>query len=101
MAAPLAQGQGRRVIILGSEIRFTDCLIPIQNVRPTDDSARPGGWGTIRGEVPYTLHPRVLRFSAPLDLITNHPDASSIDYLLGSYVYGAEIDRVQDRIRIN
>ena len=90
-------------IIRGGEIRFTNGLVTIRNAWPPDESAdmtRSGGWGTIRGEVPYTLHGPVLRFSAPLAMLSDHPDRASIDYLLQLTVFGATTDSVEGTITI-
>ena len=73
-------------VIRGDEIRF-DGLITIRNVDPPDADARAGGWGTIRGEVPYSLHGRMLRFSVPLALLTSQT-SGTVDYLLETYSFG-------------
>jgi hypothetical protein len=76
-------------IIRGGEIYSTTGLIPIRNAVPPDSSdPNSGGWGTIRGEVPYTLNGTRLTFVAPLSLISNSTDASSIDFRLETYAYG-------------
>lgn len=74
-------------IIRGEEIHSTG-LIPIRNAFPPDPLAT-SGWGTIRGEVTFTLHGRVLRFSAPLSMLTDRVGLSVLPYQLEVYEFGS------------
>jgi hypothetical protein len=74
-------------IIRGEEIHSTG-LIPIRNAFPPDPTPGSGGWGTIRGEVPFTLHGPVLSFSAPLSLLTDRTGLSVLPYILEAYEFG-------------
>jgi hypothetical protein len=86
-------------IIRGEEIHWTIDLIPIRNAFPPDYSdPRSGGWGTVRGEVPYTLNGSTLTFAAPLSLISNRTDASNISYHLETYAYGGLTSAVDSHI---
>lgn len=89
------------VIIRGVEIRFTDGLIPVRNVAPEDpDLVRSGGWGTIRGEVPYTLRGRVLSFSVPLSLLTDQSDPDTLAYEVAAFEFGATTNSLLGTIRL-
>jgi RTX toxins and related Ca2+-binding proteins len=62
-------------------------VLRIRNSHPTDPTVPPsvsGGWGTVRGVVPYHLDGNVLTFSTPLGLISDH----SID---GHFTYDLEL----------
>ena len=88
-------------IIRGEEIHSSG-LIPIRNAVPPDDSdPASGGWGTIRGEVPYTLRGRVLMFSAPLGLISDHVDAGAVAYHLETYEFGVLTGSVDGSVRLH
>jgi hypothetical protein len=89
-------------IIRGEEIHTSINLIPIRNAVPPDYSdPRSGGWGTIRGEVPYTIRGRVLTFTVPLSLITDQGDVSAIDYRLETYQFGELTGVVESDIQLN
>jgi hypothetical protein len=51
----------------------------------------------VRGAVPVDLkgHGRVLTFSAPLALVSDHSDDGRFDYLLAVFRYGATTHEVQ------
>jgi hypothetical protein len=86
-------------IIRGGEIYSTSDLIPIRNAVPPDTSdPMSGGWGTIRGEVPFTLSGTRLTFVAPLSLISNSTDAGSVDFRLETYAYGDQTSAVDRHI---
>ena len=88
-------------VIRGDEIRFADGLAAIRNAMPPDDDKlRSGGWGTIRGEVPYSLHGPVLRFSVPLQLISDHAAPGAIAYGLESYEFGGLMHRIEGTIQV-
>ena len=89
-------------IIRGDEIDVAARLLPIRNAYPQDDTGLPesGGWGTIRAWVPFTLHGRVLMFSAPLAAISDQTGASSVSYELQTYMFGALTDWVEGSIAL-
>jgi Ca2+-binding RTX toxin-like protein len=65
----------------------TEDVLQVRNSHPTDPTVPPsvsGGWGTVRGVVPYQLNGSVLKFSTPLGLISDH----SID---GHFTYDLEL----------
>jgi hypothetical protein len=74
-------------IIRGEEIHSTG-MIPIRNAFPPDPTPGSGGWGTIRGEVPFTLHGPVLSFAAPLSLLTDRTGLDILPYILEAYEFG-------------
>ena len=71
-------------LIRGGEIHISGDI----RVRDAYGEGGPdsGGWGPIRGSVPYILDGDVLIFSTPLAII-NDPDGQ-FGYYLGLYVYG-------------
>lgn len=75
-------------IIRGGEIYLGGGL-PIRNVYPSSSDPHSGGWGTIRGIVPFTLVGTDLTFSVPLSLISDHSTDGHFSYNFGTYVFGA------------
>ena len=63
-----------RAVVRGDEVTASH-LLPIRDGIETasDPSPASGGWGFVRGEVPYRLDGSVLSFSAPLALLDS-PD---------------------------
>jgi hypothetical protein len=87
-------------IIRGDEIRSTG-LVVIRNATPPDDDiSLSGGWGTIRGEVPYSLHGPVLRFYASPELISDHTAPTEIAYVLESYEFGNLMHHIEGTIQV-
>jgi hypothetical protein len=76
-------------IIRGDEIDLTSGLLPVRNSAPPDPDPDAGGWGTIRGVVPYSLDGNVLIFSTSLDLISDHSVDGTFSYELLLTQYGA------------
>lgn len=75
------------IIIRGEEIHVAGD-IRIRDALPIDSGgSNSGGWGLLRGSVPYTLNGTVLRFSAPLELIGDSDGLFS--YQLEAYEFGA------------
>jgi hypothetical protein len=68
-------------IHVGGDIRIRDAL-PFGS-----GGSNSGGWGLLRGSVPYTLNGTVLTFSAPLELIGDSDGLFS--YRLEAYEFGA------------
>jgi hypothetical protein len=88
-------------IIRGDEIHANSGLIPIRDAFPPDDNdPHSGGWGTVRGEVSFRTHGRVLMFSVPLDLMSDQSGATHVQYHLETYQFGDLIDSVDGSIRI-
>lgn len=79
-------------IIRGGEINVSSD-IPIRDALPLN-SAEPnsGGWGQIRGSVPYTLDGTIIEFSAPLQLINDSDGSFNYNLLLTEF--GASSDSV-------
>ena len=78
-------------IIRGEELHSSSPLLRVRNSRPTDPTVPPsvsGGWGTVRGMVPYQLTGNVLTFSMPLGLISDHGADGPFSYDLELYQYG-------------
>ena len=73
-------------IIRGEEIHLGGD-VRIRNALPPDPDI-PGGWGSIRGSVPYTLSGNVLSLLVPLQLIGDSDGKFS--YRLEWYEYGGE-----------
>jgi hypothetical protein len=56
-------------LIRGGEINYGNGIV-IRNDGPPDDSdPHSGGWGSVRGSVPYTLNTDTLTFSVPADVL--------------------------------
>lgn len=72
-------------IIRGEEIHLKGD-IPIRNVSPSDPDLNSGGWGSIRGSVPYALSGNVFSLLVPLQLIGDSDGKFS--YRLEWYEYG-------------
>jgi hypothetical protein len=88
-------------IIRGEEIHVTRTSIRIRNGYPPDYSdPNSGGWGTIRGTAPLTVRGRVLRFSTPLRVISDHPKLETISYQLESDEFGGTDSFIQGSIRL-
>jgi Ca2+-binding RTX toxin-like protein len=78
-------------IIRGEELHLSSPVLRVRNARPTDPTAPSsvsGGWGTVRGVVPYQLDGSVLTFSASLGLISDHSVDGQFTYDLGITQYG-------------
>ena len=78
-------------IIRGEELHLTSPVLRVRNATPTDPTDPPsvsGGWGTVRGEVPYQLNGNVLTFSTPLGLISDHSTDGHFTYDLLITQYG-------------
>jgi hypothetical protein len=65
-------------IIRGEEIHITVDTLPIRNAVPPVPDPTGGGWGALRGAVPFSLDGDILTFSTPLPLISNHSTATSL-----------------------
>jgi len=90
---------GLESIIRGEEVHFTGGLVVVRNAFPEDDgTAQSGGWGTVRGQVPYTLHGPRLQFTVPLSLVTDSTDGNALHYVLESYEFGRSISRTEATI---
>ncbi|MCG8348693.1 MAG: hypothetical protein MI924_13060 [Chloroflexales bacterium] len=76
-------------IIRGGEIHITGNMIRIRNATPYSNDPGSGGWGTLRGVVPYYLHGNLLTFSVPLDVLSDSSLDGRFAYHLQSCQFGA------------
>lgn len=76
-------------IIRAEEIHITMDVLRVRNAVPPDPDPAAGGWGSIRGAVPFSLNGSVLTFSTPLQLISDHSTDGRFAYGLQSYQFGA------------
>lgn len=74
-------------IIRGPEI-YLGGDIPIRAALPTAGDPHGGGWGAIRGTVPFTVVGTELTFSAPLSVISDHSTDGHFSYDLQTGVFG-------------
>jgi hypothetical protein len=75
-------------VIRGEEIHLTGDTLPIRDSVPHDPDPAAGGWGAIRGAVPFRLDGDVLTFSTPLPLISDHSTDGHFDYRLYTVEFG-------------
>jgi PEP-CTERM motif-containing protein len=75
-------------IIRGAEVRSPADPLPIRNSLPPSDDPATGGWGPIRGSVPFSLDGNILTFATPLTLISNHSVDGNFAYRLDTYGFG-------------
>jgi hypothetical protein len=75
-------------IVRGGEIHSTGLIRIRNNALVPDPAPGSGGWGSVRGEVPFDLHGPVLRFSAPLSVVTDRADPGVVPYMLETYESG-------------
>lgn len=78
-------------IIRGEEIHLSADTLRIRNSVPPDSGpvTVTGGWGAVRGEVPFNLIGNTLTFSTPLSLISDHSLNGTVAYRLESYEFGS------------
>lgn len=78
-------------IIRGEEIHLSADMLRIRNSVPPDSGpiTVTGGWGAVRGEVPFSLNGNTLTFSTPLSLISDHSLNGTVAYRLESYEFGS------------
>ena len=82
-------------IIRGDEIHVTMDTIRVRNSFPPNYAdPNSGGWGSIRGSVPFILNDNILTFSTPLDLISNHSIDGNFNFRLDTYVFGSTTESV-------
>lgn len=74
-------------IVRGGEIYVAGTL-SIRNATPGVADPHAGGWGALRGEVPFTLVGTDLTFSVPLSVISSHSTDGRFTYTLQTDVYG-------------
>ncbi len=84
-------------IIRGEEIHHTQSEIRIRNATPSDPDPAAGGWGAIRGTVPYRLNGNVLTFSVPLQVLSDQSRGGTFEYQLESYHFGTSTKFVESR----
>jgi hypothetical protein len=83
-------------IIRGEEIHIAGD-IRVRNVFG-EGGLNSGGWGAIRGSVPFTLDGTVLKFSTPLSLLGDSDGQFS--YRLEAYEFGASIRQFFEGISV-
>jgi hypothetical protein len=71
-------------IIRGEEIHLGGD-VRIRNALPPDPGSSSGGWGSIRGSVPYTLSGNVLSLLVPLQLIGDTDGKFSYELMWAEY----------------
>ena len=76
-------------IIRGEEIHITLDTIRIRDSEPSVPDPAAGGWGPVRGVVPFTLSGDVLTFSTPLQSISDHSIDGIFAYRLQVGEFGA------------
>ena len=81
------------VIIRGEEIHSLN-RIPVRDARPRERQRSAGGWGAVRGTLPYTVHREkfqtVLIFEAPFYMLgVNRLTHRSFAYQFDIYRFGA------------
>jgi hypothetical protein len=77
-------------IIRVEETFITHDILVIRNAVPPVADPAAGGWGSIRGIVPFSLEGNILTFSAPLSMISDHSTDGHFSYDLESYVSGSQ-----------
>jgi hypothetical protein len=75
-------------IIRGEELHVFSGGLRVRNSTPPDPDPAAGGWGSIRGVVPYRLEGNVLTFSVSLSTISDHSSDGRFSYSLQLYQYG-------------
>ena len=83
-------------IIRGEEIHVTMDTIRVRNSFPPDTDPNSGGWGSIRGSVPFNLNDNILTFSTPLDLISDHSIDGIFNFWLETEVFGSATESVPE-----
>ena len=81
-------------IVRGVELQSRPRILPIRYSSPADPDPRSGGWGAIRATVPFGLHGRVLTFSAPLEVLSDHSTDGRFTYVLETYAFGALVETI-------
>jgi hypothetical protein len=82
------------VLIRGDEIHIANA-IRIRDARPPVNDPNAGGWGAIRGSVPYHVRTQpngtaVLTFNAPFPLLGI---VGQFGWVLETYNFGAQVDQ--------
>ena len=80
-------------IIRGDEIHLAGAL-RVRNAAPSSSDPSSGGWGSVRGTVPYTLTGDRLAFTTPLSLISDHSLDGLFSYQVESYEFGTTTQSV-------
>ena len=56
-------------LIRGGEIYYDNAIVIRNDGPPDDNDPHSGGWGSVRGNVPYSLSSQTLIFSVPADVL--------------------------------
>lgn len=83
-------------IVRGVEIHLGGG-IPIRNGAPSSTDPNAGGWGSVRGTVPFTLVGTDLIFSVPLYTLSNHSTDGVFTYIFQTDSFGAETQYLPDQ----
>jgi hypothetical protein len=83
-------------IVRGEELDPISGLLPIRDAVPPSSDPATGGWGPIRAVVPFQLSGRTLKFSASLDMISDHSLDGHFSYELLLTQYGATSQFLQN-----
>lgn len=75
-------------IIRGEEIHFTENALRIRSAVPAASDPQAGGWGPVRGTVPFVLDGTTLTFATLLPVISDHSADGRFAYRLESYEFG-------------
>ena len=75
-------------VVRGDELHLSGNQLRIRNSVPPDSDPAAGGWGSVRGTVPFMLSGDVLTFTAPLSLLSDHSSDGQLTYLLNTYEFG-------------
>jgi hypothetical protein len=84
-------------IIRGEEIHVSSNRLRIRNAAPPDSDPAAGGWGTIRGAVPFKVSGTVLTFSVPLSVLSDRSGDGKFAYQVESYESGSITAHVDGR----
>lgn len=83
------------LLIRGEEIKIAG-EIPIRNAFPGDETdLHSGGWGSVRGTVPFTMNQNIMTFSVPLAMLGETDGHFTYD--LETYEYGMMVSSQRDR----
>jgi hypothetical protein len=85
-------------VIRGAEIHSSGLVRVRNNALVPDPAPEAGGWGTVRGDASFDLRGPVLRFSAPLSVVTDRTDLDALPYMLETYQFGEQTSHTVDSI---
>jgi hypothetical protein len=80
-------------IVTGDELHISDG-IAVRNSSPASSDPGSGGWGSLRGLLPFTLDGATLSFSAPFSVLTDFENDGVLNFELDSFNYGTVNDHI-------